>query len=705
MSIAAMLGRAVGELVGSFGAAKQSQLEAGAIAQTGGLYRPIGTVGVAAPATLVSDADRYATSDDVYAAVSLLANNAANVPFRVTVDGEDAPDHELALLLRRCNRRQGGGRQVWKRFYSWWWLTGESYLYIERSNPLDPDLPNVIYALSGSTIDPVLGADGYVGHYVIHRPYQRLGERVDLPDVVPCVDFNPNDPLRGLSPIASARLGLDTEAAAKSANRDIFANGLMAGAMFSPRNDEHFSPTQADQLRDSIQKRHVGDGKRHGMLFVPLPVTVEKLALTPHDAEFIEQDKLTTKDIAKVYNIPPMCLGQFDDATLSNYKIAYRAFWEMAVLPRVSDLCELLNNYLSPQYPDSPVVSADTAGIEALREDAKIEADAVNVWVRAGFDRRWAAERVTGDPIPDDAISELVPVSLRDPQATPAGVPPSALAGGPAPRTKATTEAIASVREAAMAEAMPAMQAALDEAFGEQGAMVIAALDTAWAVTRAARAKSRRRRALTVDEMVAVVMPEWDDDPMAAVIHEAISAGVTAGAEGGNELFELGVEAGRVLESSEEWIATTAAADVRHINETTRGLLRAAMAEGLALGEDVRAVTRRVEAAFGLSDEPDELTRYRNRARAITETELGTGYCHGSNAAIEAVGLNREWRSVLGLTTRPEHAAAHGQIRAPGQLFVLAGYPCMYPMDPSLPPEHRVYCHCDVAATEQEPTA
>lgn len=703
MSIASILGTFAGTVAGSFAAARQraARVEPGSLASSYASPLRLPT-GQPAPTTQLSDTDRYLTSDDVYGAVTLMSRNAARVPFDVVVRGEVAPDHPLKLLLDRCNNRQGG-RFVWQRWYSWHWLLGEVYLAVQRTNPVDPALPNELWVLSANTVDPVLDEAGYVDHYALHRPGWPGGTPWPREDVVPYLDFNPHDPTRGLSPLSSLRLGLDTERAAKSANRDIFTNGLMADAAVFPTSPDGLEEEQRERLKASLEERHVGEGKRHQIMVFPVAMTLEKLQLTPADAQFIEQDRLTTKDVAKAYGIPPMFLGQFDDATLSNYQIAFRALFDLAIIPAVEDTAACLTTHLAWQYGDDVAVVPDLSGIEALREDAIKEATAVGMWVRAGYDRKWAAERVTGDPIPDEAVGSLIPVTLQPREEGKAGRRPLRRAVRVEPRLKAILDDQAE-RQAPL---LVTARERLDAAFAAQAETVTAALRAQWTETaarRPARLKRLGAKALQVDGFVLTVLPGGDDDPLMAAVADILADGLEAGGESAGELFDLDVDLGRVNDESETWLRTTAAADVADVNEVTREAIRQTLAEGLAAGEGLPELVARVEAAFGVGGDEAALQRYANRARAIAETELASAYNHGSNAAIEQVGLNREWLSARLPTTRPEHAAAHNQVRAPGVPFRLGSHSPMYPADPALPPEHRIYCHCAVAATEKEPT-
>lgn len=334
----------------------------------------------------------YARCDDVYAAVSLLADNAAQVPFRVTVDGRPAPDHELQLLLERVNPHQGAA-ELWTRAFSFLWLTGECYLLIERNNPLDADLPNELWAFSGRVVEPLVGDEEYLAGYRFRPPGAGEAFGIDRRDVVPLLLFHPSKPLRGLSPLSALRLALTAELHAKQANCDLFRNGLMTDVAI---NFEFANDEQRQRTREALRAMHSRDGRRHGILMLENTTRIEPLSLSPRDAEFIQLDRLTTYDVAKAYRIPPMFLAQLEHATLRNFETAYRALWELAILPRVRQVAAALSEHLAPQYGETVAVVPDVSGIECLRAGDRDRAATYQALCSAGLPGEWAGRRVFG---------------------------------------------------------------------------------------------------------------------------------------------------------------------------------------------------------------------------------------------------------------------------------------------------------------------
>lgn len=89
----------------------------------------------------------------------------------------------------------------------------------------------------------------------------------------------------------------------------------------------------------------------------------------------------------------------------------------------------------------------------------------------------------------------------------------------------------------------------------------------------------------------------------------------------------------------------------------------------------------------------------RQRARMVLYTELGGAYSVASQESLEQAaatlpGLKKRWLRSGKLHPRPDHAAAHGQLRDVNKPFTVAGVAIMYPRDAKAPASHRINCGC-----------
>jgi hypothetical protein len=120
---------------------------------------------------------------------------------------------------------------------------------------------------------------------------------------------------------------------------------------------------------------------------------------------------------------------------------------------------------------------------------------------------------------------------------------------------------------------------------------------------------------------------------------------------------------------------------------------RAAIAQGLAEGEEIPKIAARVRDAAGVT-EP--------RARVIARTES-----HGARNTVNAASVrrvanafsgfnafSRRWQAAEDARTRPTHDAADGQTVALNEPFTVGGASLDFPGDPSGPPGEIINCRC-----------
>jgi HK97 family phage portal protein len=655
--------------------------------------------GILPPPAYVSDATRYATSDDVYAAVNLLADCATQVRLEVYERGEPAPDHDLQLLLDRGNYHWGP--QAFGHAYRWLWLTGEVFLLVERTRRAYAGLPTNLWPIGGQRMRVVPGTDGQiVARYLLTVPgeSESNAHQLDPRDVVAATFWNPADPLRGQSPLSALRLGLDSEAAAKAANRDIFRNGLMADAVLGV--GDTMTPEQSEQFAQQVHAQRKGGA--HKLIMAPFAnFSLERLSITPADAQFLELDKLTTRDVAKAYRMPPMFLGDLTDATFSNYETAWRALWELAVLPAVNLLASALTVQLATQYGPEVEVRPDRDSLDAMREDVAQQADTVGKLVAAGWQTEAASRFVFGEePLADVTFADPANIApTPEPAVAPsAGVLPPRREAPPTRRPIARSAGPLAVKaiprdwrdrgqqvlaglDAEVERAKPVVDAALQE-WAEAASKALRDIYGAKSdePQQAVSMAEELMRAMGAVPMQTLLSPMWESAAMQGVT-------VTA------NVWTLPVQPEMVRPSVLEWIQRESSQQVAWVTDTTRLQLRAAIGTAIDNGEGLAGVRQRVMAAFGRSDEPDQQFAYLDRVDNIALTETHRAYMHGSLEGMRDGGVEyHRWQ--FSMLPGSRHGDVSGQVRRVGEPFNVHGYRALYPGAATLPPGEACRCKC-----------
>jgi len=86
------------------------------------------------------------------------------------------------------------------------------------------------------------------------------------------------------------------------------------------------------------------------------------------------------------------------------------------------------------------------------------------------------------------------------------------------------------------------------------------------------------------------------------------------------------------------------------------------------------------------------------RADLVARTETVGAYNSGNWAGAQALGpygpVEKVWVASLDGRTRPTHQRLHDKSMPTAQPFIVGGYPMMFPLDPSGPPQEVIQCRC-----------
>lgn len=675
---------------------------------TGGLTafdRMYGLLGKPPPVDIGGYAELYVNHPTVRAVIELLARLTSTVTYQVLQGDTPVPDHPLAQLLRRPNSHIGG-RRFWCQFWSWVYLAGESYVVFERDNPVDHAfvprgdwLPNTMWVVPPNYMRPVVADVGYIDH-VLYYPPSRPDYQMVIPnsDCAAYLMFNPlpYEGLRGLSPLRALWLSITTDEAARESNRMIFSNGQRPDAVISSKQ---FLQTDEQRriFRESLQDLAGGD-QRHSTLAIPAEVTLQKWSFSPADMEFADLLNVTAYEVCRVYHVPPTQVGLMDRAIQRNVESQEEELWKHGILPVIAGGADVLNTVLAPQFGDDLTIKPDTRGVEALRADAKYEADAVSVWVHAGFDRSWAAQRVTGDEIPPEAIAPNLPSGAG--AAAPIADEEPEKAAGETVRKSGDDVSDADARRhmrRGIAQVVGQRSDGIHQALTAQCDAVLAALDALFPSDTKSLVRWQKKDAeQSADAILNLTWSQTAGDVMTAPVAATLELALLNGEARTVAKFNLSVQVGRVSPEAQAWMAETAAADVTHINETTRQAIRENLAAGLSEGEGLPDLRQRVKDAFGVGDDGQVSDV---RSRMIARTEATTAYNHGADQAVQRAGLNKMWLSALLPTTRDDHADLDGVVVPPNGTWNLGGYQVSYPGQATLPAGERINCRCGIRPT------
>ena len=301
-------------------------------------------------------------------------------------------DHPLQRLLDAPNPFWTRG-DLWRATETHLSLWGAAFWALERDEhgaireiwPLRPDRMRIIP-----------DAQSYIKGFVFVGDGSQLAPYIPE-DIVWMRYFNPLDEYAGLSPIAPLRLSADMGLDALRANRKLLQNDSAPGLIIETAGDPTDAEVHAFFQRWESRYQGVEKLRRPALLGAGMKAT--NLGFSPRDMEYIESLRWSLEDIARVFGVPKMMIGDMEHTTYSNFSAARRLFWEDTVSAQLALYQDALQRYLLPHFGDPALrVEFDLSGVEALKESEASKAKRRRLYVQAGIMTVNEARREMGLP-------------------------------------------------------------------------------------------------------------------------------------------------------------------------------------------------------------------------------------------------------------------------------------------------------------------
>lgn len=303
----------------------------------------------------------YQQNSDVYACVSLIASAGKQVkwwdaggttksvtdraelckaigrhPDRLLVGGDEHkraqfvklssdPRESIALLTR------AGGSAFIENWLSYLLLSGNDFIEIERNGGA---LPTMLYLQRPDRVAAIVrppGAAGQMSEQELVEAWRIVAYGVarTIPpgDLVHSKLFNPTDDIAGMAPLQAAMLRVDAENEGITLMKRMLQRGFSPGWIEAAK-DSMWEDTQVSQLKERIKSSKMAGEE----LFLE-NATWHQMGFTPIDSGVSDQQVLSKRDIASVFHVPSVLIGDAAASTYNNYQEARRALYMEAVIP------------------------------------------------------------------------------------------------------------------------------------------------------------------------------------------------------------------------------------------------------------------------------------------------------------------------------------------------------------------------------------
>jgi len=249
-------------------------------------------------------------------------------------------------------------------------LNGNAYAFINRDQRF---IPTELHPIQSMNVTPYM-SDGELFYRVQQQGFPALIPAVDM---LHFKGLSMENVLVGKSPIQlhAETLGIDLAAIKSSAA--VYKNGTLK---FLLKSQGKIDEAQAKPLRQSLDD--VIDGNKRSTV-LPSGVEMERLTLSPQEAQYIESRQFSAEEIARIFGVPASMIGA-KDLGKTSVEQEYQDFYARTLMAYCKNIEQELNRKLL-QEVDKASYYFHFNFNSLLRASANDRADFYNKGIRGGW--------------------------------------------------------------------------------------------------------------------------------------------------------------------------------------------------------------------------------------------------------------------------------------------------------------------------------
>lgn len=196
----------------------------------------------------------------------------------------------------------------------------------------------------------------------------------------------------GLDPIAYASRTIGYAAAADTFSSAFYGNSASLGGVVS--TDQVLRPEQMEELRSSIEARHMGAKNAGRFLILQAGLKFQPLAFSPEQAQFTETKYTIVEDVCRIFGVPPHKVQHLVRSSYNSVEQLGLEFVRDALVPWAERLAQEADGKLMPYGNRMMRTAIDLDWLTF--GDAQSMASAHASLVGAGIITRNEARRIRG---------------------------------------------------------------------------------------------------------------------------------------------------------------------------------------------------------------------------------------------------------------------------------------------------------------------
>lgn len=331
----------------------------------------------------------------------------------------EVTDHQALTLWNQPNPFMTGGefREAGQQHME---LCGEQFWIIQRGSA---SFPLSIWLVRPDRMEVVPSETNYIAGYVYTAPN---GEKVplDVDEVVHIKLPNPLDPYRGLGPVQSVLVALDSLKYSGEWNRNFYINSATVGGVIQVPS--MLGDTDYRRLMERWREGHQGVARAHRVAVLENGMTFTPNQMSLKDMDFSNLTTVTRDEIRQAWGMHKSMLGDSEDVNRANAQTAEEVFGRWKIIPRLNRLRTAGNSkFISLFYPPNAQIPVEFDYVNPLPDDREADnsellakAQALQLVIEAGADWDDALETIglppmkqAPKPTPPPGLGELPPAA------------------------------------------------------------------------------------------------------------------------------------------------------------------------------------------------------------------------------------------------------------------------------------------------------
>lgn len=316
-----------------------------------------------APSLPMHGAERYATDSTLYPIVSALAQDTGAVDFGLYRPGESGKDedrvevlpgqHPAVDLFENPNPFYSRSEFV-EAGQQWIDLVGECIILVEYI----ARVPVRLWVMDPAKFTPVKGdilktplAQKFLLGWV-YTADNGIQISLSTKEILQIKLPNPRDPWRGIGPVQSSLVDIDSSRYSAEWNRMFFVNGASPDGVV--QLEDSFSDDEFNDFTTRWRESHQGIGNAHRVAVLENNAQWVPNAFTHRDMMFAELRSQSSDFIRKAFRFPKTMLGDTDTANRAVAEAGEYQYGKWLITARANRWVSMLNNRLMPLFGETP---------------------------------------------------------------------------------------------------------------------------------------------------------------------------------------------------------------------------------------------------------------------------------------------------------------------------------------------------------------